>query len=299
MILYSSDLSLPLLRRGKVRDVYEADGSLLIVATDRLSAFDVVFDQPIPQKGKVLTQLSSYWFERTRHIVGNHMLSALPERVGNVELTDDQLWGRCMLCRKATPLPVECIVRGYLEGSAWRDYEQTRTVSGIRLPEGLRRREKLPVPIFTPTTKAETGHDLPISFEQVVELVGHETAEFIRLKSLELYQFVHDELLGKGILISDTKFEFGRVEDTILLIDEVFTPDSSRFWDAESYLSGKDSPSLDKQFVRDYVESIGWNKQPPAPTLPEHVVQETSKRYLQIFQKITGKSLEETLGERG
>ncbi|MGB9692174.1 MAG: phosphoribosylaminoimidazolesuccinocarboxamide synthase [Candidatus Sumerlaeaceae bacterium] len=295
MVLYSSDLPLPLLGRGKVRDIYACESNLLLVATDRLSAFDVVFGDPIPWKGPVLNQLSAYWFERTKHIVPNHLITALPRSCGDCSLATDDLWGRVSLCRKVQPIAVECVVRGYLEGSAWQDYQKNQTVCGIRLPAGLKRRAKLPTPIFTPTTKAQSGHDQPISFEDVVEMVGVEVAEMLRIKSIELYSFAHEQLLAKGILISDTKFEFGFADGEVILIDEALTPDSSRFWEAAPYLEGGQGLSLDKQFVRDYVESIGWNKQPPAPRLPQEVIHETSRRYLEIFRRITGTSLESVL----
>lgn len=298
MTVYSTELPLPLLGRGKVRDVYECGDHLLLVATDRLSAFDVVFEDPIPRKGQVLNQLSAHWFRRTKHIVGNHLLDPLPKECSGVELTRPELWGRASLCRRARVLPVECIVRGYLEGSAWADYQRTREVCGIRLPAGLERRSRLPQPIFTPTTKAHTGHDRPMTFQEVVDAIGIDAAEFIRAKSIELYQFAHDELLPKGIIISDTKFEFGVVEDEIIVIDEMLTPDSSRFWEAATY-GGENSSavSLDKQFVRDYVESIGWDKAPPAPRLPRPIIEETSRRYLEIFVRITGRSLDNILEE--
>ncbi len=297
MTIYSSALPFPLRGRGKVRDIYQLDDKLILVATDRLSAFDVVFSDPIPEKGKVLNQLSAYWFSRTRDIVPNHLITALPRRCGEVALDTPELWGRVSLCHVADPIPVECVVRGYLEGSAWTDYQATQSVCGIRLPAGLKRRAKLPVPIFTPTTKESSGHDQPITFEEVVNLVGVETAEFIRDVSLRLYGFAHDELLKKGIVLSDTKFEFGSLGGEIVLIDEALTPDSSRFWEASSYLGGEEAMSLDKQYVRDYVTSIGWDKQPPAPALPDHVVTETSRRYLEIFGRITGCTLEQALQE--
>jgi len=295
MVLYSTQLPLTLRSRGKVRDIYECSDKLLLVATDRLSAFDVVFPDPIPFKGQVLTQLTAFWCAQTQTIVSNHLIDALPKECGNVDLTTDDLWGRTALCKRAQPLPVECVVRGYLEGSAWTEYQKTQSVCGIQLPAGLQRRQQLPVPIFTPTTKASAGHDLPITFAEVVELVGVDVAEFVRVKSIALYEFAHSFLLSKGILISDTKFEFGILDGEIILIDEVLTPDSSRFWEAESYLSGAKGISLDKQFVRDYVESIGWNKQPPAPHLPENIIDETSRRYLKIFTRITDTSLDEVL----
>jgi phosphoribosylaminoimidazole-succinocarboxamide synthase len=298
MTLYATQLPLPGRRCGKVRDIYECDDLLVLVATDRLSAFDVVFEDPIPFKGKVLNQLSAWWFDRTRQIVSNHLITALPHSCGAVAMDTDELWGRVALCRMAQPLPVECVVRGYLEGSAWDEYQRSQSVCGIRLPAGLQRRAKLPVPIFTPTTKAQSGHDEPITFEDVVRLVGVETGEFIRHTSIKLYRFAHDELLPKGVLLSDTKFEFGLCDGEILLIDEALTPDSSRFWDAEGYLHGGNAVSLDKQFVRDYVNSIGWDRRPPAPRLPQEVIEETSRRYLEIFRRITGRTLDQVL-ERG
>lgn len=293
MALYESKLPLELISRGKVRDIYDSPKGLLLVASDRLSAFDVVFDDPIPHKGEVLNQLSAYWFGETEDIISNHLISARPELVmGLDEKSNRQLHGRSSLCRKVSPLPVECVVRGYLEGSAWKDYQQHGAVCGIKLPPGLSRRARLPHPIFTPTTKATSGHDLPISFEQVVEMIGVDKAEFIRHASIDLYSFAHERLLSKNILVSDTKFEFGVDQDgRIILIDEALTPDSSRFWEADGYTSGGDSRSLDKQYVRDYVEGIGWGKKPPAPRLPEDVIQNTTRLYVEIFEKITGKPL--------
>lgn len=297
MAIYETNLALPLVGRGKVRDIYTCENYLVLVATDRLSAFDVVFSDPIPHKGAVLNQISAYWFGQTQHIVPNHLVASLPRSCCGVSLVENDLWGRVSLCKRTKPLPVECVVRGYLEGSAWQEYQRTQSVCGIELPKGLQRQDRLPHPIFTPTTKAHTGHDEPITFEQVVEMVGLETAEFIRMKSLELYSFAHEQLLAKDIIISDTKFEFGVLDDSIIVIDEILTPDSSRFWEAGAYLRKEKAISLDKQYVRDYVESIGWNKQPPAPRLPDTVIQETSRRYLEIFQRITGRSLEETLSK--
>jgi phosphoribosylaminoimidazole-succinocarboxamide synthase len=293
LALYESNLPLQLLSRGKVRDIYDTPNGLLLVATDRLSAFDVVFGDPIPHKGEVLNQLSAYWFGETLDIVPNHLISARPElMLGLDEESNRQLHGRSSLCHKVEPLSVECVVRGYLEGSAWKDYQQEGAVCGIRLPKGLTRRSRLPHPIFTPTTKATEGHDLPITFEQVVDTIGVEAAEFVRRTSIELYSFAHERLLSKGILISDTKFEFGRADDgKIILIDEALTPDSSRFWEADGYTSGGDSRSLDKQYVRDYVESIGWEKKPPAPRLPEDVVSNTTRLYVEIYEKISGQAL--------
>lgn len=291
MPLYQSDLPLPLLSRGKVRDIYRLPetGTLLMVATDRLSAFDVVFEDPIPRKGEVLNQMSAWWFAQTKRIIPNHLITATP----SIPNAPEEYDLRCSLCRPAKPFPVECVIRGYLEGSAWTDYQATQEVSGIRLPQGLARRAKLQVPIFTPSTKAESGHDMPIDFYKVVDLIGVEAAEFVRRKSLELYQFAHQLLLEKGIVISDTKFEFGVTDDGITLIDEIFTPDSSRFWEVEAYSSGGEARSLDKQYVRDYVSNSDWDKKPPAPRLPADIIENTTNRYLEIFSRITGYQLDE------
>jgi phosphoribosylaminoimidazole-succinocarboxamide synthase len=289
--VYQTELPFPLISRGKVRDIYEVPEGILLVATDRLSAFDVVFPDPIPHKGEVLNQLSAFWFSRTKHITANHLLSASPGFVSTPE--NPALHGRCSLCRPAQPLPVECVVRGYLEGSAWNDYSRDGEVSGVRLPPGLNRRDRLPSPIFTPSTKAEAGHDEPISFERVVELIGVRHAEIARHKSLELYRYAYELLQPKGIILSDTKFEFGITEDgELILIDEVLTPDSSRFWIAETYRPGAEAVSMDKQFVRDYVERIGWNKRPPAPALPQDVISGTSRRYIEIYEQITDTKFE-------
>lgn len=290
--VYQTNLPLPLVSRGKVRDVYETSGGLLIVSTDRLSAFDVVFPDPIPAKGQVLNQLSIHWFGQTSGIIRNHLISAEPAAKLGLEAEHPELRGRCMLCVPAKPLTIECVVRGYLEGSAWKDYQTNQTVCGIKLPAGLERRALMPQPIFTPTTKATTGHDEPITFDDVVQTVGAETAEFVRAKSIELYSAAHERLLEKGIIISDTKFEFGRYDGEIILIDEALTPDSSRFWEADSYTSGGESRSLDKQYVRDYVERIGWEKKPPAPRLPEEVVRNMTQRYVEILERISGKKLQ-------
>ncbi|MCS7225168.1 MAG: phosphoribosylaminoimidazolesuccinocarboxamide synthase [Armatimonadetes bacterium] len=283
-----------LLRRGKVRDLYEMDGRLLIVSTDRISAFDVVLPTPIPDKGKVLNGLSVFWFEKTRGIVANHLIGsekdALPP---SVQAHWDLLAGRFMVVRRTKVLPVECVVRGYLYGSAWKDYQSGGVVSGVTLPKGLILAQKLPEPIFTPSTKAETGHDLPITFEQVRETVGSELAEKIRQISLDIYRFAAEHCEKVGLLLADTKFEFGLSDDgELLLIDEVLTPDSSRFWDASTYEPGKPQENFDKQFVRDYLESLGWNKEPPAPELPDEIVQKTRQRYREAYRRITGRELE-------
>ncbi|MCX7020121.1 MAG: phosphoribosylaminoimidazolesuccinocarboxamide synthase [bacterium] len=293
MTVYETNLPFPLISRGKVRDIYDLPEGLLLVATDRLSAFDVVFPDPIPRKGEVLTQLSGFWFERTQHIIKNHIISLAPRVV--LDACPD-MRGRAALCRCARPLTVECVVRGYLEGSAWTSYRESQSVCGIRLPAGLPRRARMPFPIFTPTTKAASGHDEPVTFEDVAREIGVEYAEFARQKSIELYSFAHDMLLPKGIIISDTKFEFGELDGELLLIDEALTPDSSRFWEADGYTGFGSARSLDKQYIRDYVESLAWSKKPPAPRLPDEVIANTTHRYTDIFERITGRTLDEMIG---
>ncbi len=278
--------------RGKVRDIYDLGDTLLLVATDRLSAFDVVFSDPIPGKGSVLTRVSAHWFNTAKAIVGNHMISIdpqdFPEKLAPYA---DQLAGRSMLTKKARPLPIECVVRGYLDGSAWKEYQaQDGVVCGHTLPKGLQQRSRLAEPIFTPATKEEVGnHDINISEAQAAEIVGQETFEFVKRKSIELYNFGLESMLPKGIVLGDTKFEFGYLGDEIILIDECMTPDSSRFWEADTYKPGPHPAfSFDKQFVRDYVESIHWNKQPPAPHLPKEIVEKTTERYEEIARLIIG-----------
>ncbi len=279
--------------RGKVRDVYEiGDDQLLIVATDRLSAFDVVMFEGIPDKGRVLTQLSLFWFEFFRDVVPTHLITARVEEYP-VELRPfaDQLQGRSMLVKKAKPFPVECVARGYLAGSGWKDYRETGTTSGVQLPPGLTESARLDQPIFTPATKAQTGHDENISWEQTVATVGQEMAERLRDYTLRLYSKAREYAEQRGILIADTKFEWGLRGDEIILIDEALTPDSSRFWPKEGYEPGKSQPSFDKQFVRDYLESLHWNKQPPPPHLPPRVVEKTGEKYRDAYRLLTGNSL--------
>jgi phosphoribosylaminoimidazole-succinocarboxamide synthase len=277
--------------RGKVRDIYDCGDCLLIVATDRLSAFDVVLPTPIPDKGRVLTQLSLYWFEMLRDIVPHHVVSAtdFPAEFAPFR---SQLAGRAMLVRKTQPLAIECVVRGYVSGSGWKDYKATGQICGIALPAGLRESEKLPEPIFTPATKATTGHDENISFEQAAEIVGRGTAEKVRALSLEIYRRASELAAARGIIIADTKFEFGTDGGEIIWIDEALTPDSSRFWPADGYAPGQAQPSFDKQFVRDYLERIGWSKQPPAPELPADVVAATTAKYREAYRRLTGRELE-------
>ena len=285
--------SLKLHARGKVRDIYELGDRLLFVASDRISAFDYVLASGIPDKGRVLTQLSLFWFDYLRDIVPNHVITAdfdaYPEELAPYE---PQLRGRSMIVHRAEMITVECVVRGYLSGSGWKEYQQTGSVCGITLPSGLRESDRLPEPIFTPAIKATSGHDENISFEKMVARVGEARSERLREISLQLYRKASAYSLERGIIIADTKFEFGNTHDGLLLADEVFTPDSSRFWPAESYAPGQAQLSFDKQFVRDYLESIRWNKQPPAPSLPEDVAQKTSEKYKQAFRQLTGRELD-------
>jgi phosphoribosylaminoimidazole-succinocarboxamide synthase len=290
MPVFKTDLpGLTLLQKGKVRDVYGVGDRLLIVATDRLSAFDVVLPTPIPDKGRVLTQMSLFWFRKLGDIVSNHLITAdvreYPEECRDFSA---QLEGRSMVVKKADPLPVECIVRGYLSGSGWKDYLRTGSVCGIGLPEGLLESQRLPEAIFTPSTKADQGlHDENISFEKMEGLIGAELARNVRDTSLRLYSTAADYARARGVIIADTKFEFGIIDGRLTLIDEVLTPDSSRFWPSESYKPGGSQPSFDKQFVRDYLESISWNKRPPAPELSSEIVDKTRKRYLEALRFLT------------
>jgi phosphoribosylaminoimidazole-succinocarboxamide synthase len=277
--------------RGKVRDIYELGDRLLIVATDRLSAFDVVLPTPIPDKGRVLTQLSAFWFDKLTDVVPNHVIS-ITNFSGELSPFATALDGRAMLVRRTEPVPIECVVRGYISGSGWKDYQKTGAVCGIALPAGLRESEHLPEPIFTPSTKATTGHDENISFEQTIERVGRRLAEKLRDTSLTIYQRAAEYAAARGIIIADTKFEFGLVADQMIWIDEALTPDSSRFWPGNQYSGGKAQPSFDKQYVRDYLERIGWNKQPPAPALPPDVVAKTREKYLEAYRGITGHALD-------
>lgn len=284
--------------RGKVRDTYDLGDRLLIVATDRISAFDVVLPNGIPDKGAVLTQLSAFWFEKIEPVVPTHFI-----RLADGTTADDlpfalppELVGRAMIVRKARRVDVECVVRGYLAGSAWAEYRRTGRVCGIPLPEGLREAEQLPEPIFTPTTKAETGHDQPITYAELVQMVGPDAANVLKLRSLAVYRFAWQYALERGIIIADTKFEFGWHDGELILIDEVLTPDSSRFWPLEGYEPGHGQPSYDKQPVRDWLEATGWDKQPPAPSLPPEVVADTAARYRRAFTLLTGRELVRAAG---
>jgi phosphoribosylaminoimidazole-succinocarboxamide synthase len=278
------------LNRGKVRDLYEVGDQLLIVATDRLSAFDVVLPTPIPDKGRVLTQVSLFWFDLLRDVIPNHVMTAT-EFPAQLAPYLAQLEGRSMLCRRTQPLPIECVVRGYLSGSGWKDYRASGKVCGIALPAGLRESERLPEPIFTPSTKATAGHDENISFDEAAARVGGELAERVRAVSLEIYKRAVAYAEPRGIILADTKFEFGLIGDQLIWIDEALTPDSSRFWPAEGYQPGRSQPSFDKQYVRDYLERIGWNKQPPGPELPADVVDATRAKYREAYRQLTGHEL--------
>lgn len=280
---------LNLVKRGKVRDVYEVDGNLLIVASDRISAFDVVMDDPIPDKGKILTRISLFWFRQLEHIVENHLITTDPARYPESCRTYmDALEGRSMLVKKATPLPVECIVRGYLSGSGWNEYRSQGKICGIPLPDGLRESDPLPEPLFTPSTKAEDGmHDLNISFDETAQLIGEKTAERVRSISLQIYSFGQELAVKKGIIIADTKFEFGFVADRLLLIDEAMTPDSSRFWPMDLYAPGGPQQSFDKQFLRDYLLSLKWPKKPPPPKLPPEIIRKTREKYQEALDRLT------------
>jgi len=285
--------SLTLEGRGKVRDIYGLGDKLLIVATDRLSAFDVVLPDPIPCKGKVLNSLSVFWMRKTEHIVPNHIVTAdVADYPGELQALSDVLAGRSVLARRATVFPVECVARGYIIGSGWKDYQATGALCGIPLPAGLRQAEKLPEPIFTPATKAVIGdHDENISFAKAVDQVGSEMAKWLRDKTIELYLFGAAWAEERGIIIADTKFEFGLTDGVPTLIDEVMTPDSSRFWPVDQYEVGISPPSLDKQFVRDYLEGLDWDKTPPAPSLPKEIVDKTKEKYLEIYRILTGRDL--------
>ncbi len=284
--------SFPLIARGKVRDIYDLNQYLLIVATDRLSAFDVVFEEPIPEKGNVLTGLSVFWFGQTVEDLPNHLITADMNQVPGLTTEERTLLqGRSMLVKKGQVVPVECVVRGYLTGSGLKDYLKNGSVNGIELPKGLGESSKLPEPIFTPTTKESEGHDQPITFSELAAKVGLELAEKLRDYSLNLYQIGAAKAEASGIILADTKFEFAFVDGVLTVVDEIFTPDSSRFWPKSQYQAGKVQPSFDKQYVRDYLESIHWDKNPPAPKLPEEIIRKTTEKYLEAYQQIVGKPL--------
>ncbi len=298
-VLINTNLPLPLFSRGKVRDTYDLGNLLLIVATDRISAFDSVLPCGIPDKGLVLNQLSAFWFNKTKDLMPNHLI----ETVNDVNCLDSYLPtesrftypsylnGRSMIVKKAKRIPVECVVRGYLSGSAWAEYRERGTLSGELLPKGLEESQELPQPLFTPTTKAETGHDQPLIMDEMKRLVGEAMAEEIKEKSLAIYSYARTYAIARGIIIADTKMEFGLVNGKLILIDELLTPDSSRFWDAKLYRVGQSQPSYDKQPVRDWLIQSGWNKEPPAPMLPPEIIEATAKRYREAYERLTGKKL--------
>lgn len=292
-VLLQTDFpELTLHARGKVRDLYSLNGHLLFVATDRISAFDYVLGTGIPEKGRVLTQISLFWFDFLRDIVSNHLVTAkVQEYPAPLRKYADQLRGRSMLVHKAQMVDIECVVRGYISGSAWKEYQQNGTVCGIQLPAGLRESDKLPEPIFTPATKALSGHDENISFAEMCKRTGRELAEQLRDLSIKIYTAAADYAAGRGIIIADTKFEFGHTPQGLVLADEVLTPDSSRFWPADKYQPGRAQESFDKQFVRDYLEAVRWNKQPPAPSLPDDVAHKTSEKYVQAYKILAGREL--------
>lgn len=281
----------PLIRKGKVRDLYQIDEkTLLMIASDRISAFDCILPNPIPQKGIVLSKISSFWFDLFKDIVPNHLLEINFDKFPDfLQPYRNILWGRSVIVKKTTVFPIECVVRGYLAGSGYKEYTQTGSVCGIKLPEGLKKGSKLPEPIFTPATKAEEGHDENITEEQTVDIIGRENFDFLKKTCISIYDNAQKFAHNKGIIIADTKFEFGKLDDQIILIDEVLTPDSSRFWPIDSYTIGKEQISFDKQFVRDYLESITWDKKPPVPELPENIITKTAEKYREAYKKLTGK----------
>jgi phosphoribosylaminoimidazole-succinocarboxamide synthase len=292
VVLQTNLDGLTLARRGKVRDVYDLGAHLLIVATDRISAYDHVLGSGIPDKGKVLTQMSAFWFDHLGDLVPHHVVAIDVDTFPAVTRPHrDVLRGRSMLVKKTDPLPVECVARGYLSGSGWKDYQKTGTVCGVTLPPGLRESDRLPKSIFTPATKAESGHDENISEAQAGDIVGAAIAARLRELTLNIYERGVDMALARGIIIADTKFEFGLVDDRLILIDEVLTPDSSRFWPQDSYVPGQPQPSFDKQFVRDHLDAIGWDRQAPAPSLPDDVVARTREKYLEAYSRLTGSPL--------
>ncbi|MFC1917295.1 phosphoribosylaminoimidazolesuccinocarboxamide synthase [Chloroflexota bacterium] len=294
-----TELPLPVFLHGKVRDTYDLGNQLLIVATDRISAFDVVLPNGIPQKGFVLSQLSLFWFRSTATLITNHLLEPVDELkdldcymvTGQRFPCPEYLIGRSMIVKKVERVPVECVVRGYLSGSAWAEYELSGTINGRSMPKGMKESQQFPEPLFTPTTKADTGHDEPLTGTQLVKLVGKETARILEEKTLEVYNYAAKYALSKGIIIADTKFEFGVDDGELILIDELLTPDSSRFWDTELYQVGKSQPSFDKQPVRDWLVQAGWNKEPPAPELPPQVVAATTQRYVSAYERLTGRTV--------
>ena len=290
-----TELNLPFkeFKKGKVRDIYEVDDNLLLIVTDRVSAFDWVLPEAIPNKGICLTQISAFWFDYFKDIIPNHMISAdITDFPSELQKYSDELYGRSMLVKKAEVLPIECIVRGYISGSAWRSYKKDNTVCGMKLPSGMQESEQFDEPLFTPSTKAETGHDENISYEEMENIIGADDAAKLKELSLKIYKTAAEYARKKGIIIADTKFEFGKIGDQIIIVDELLTPDSSRFWPADEYQPGKGQPSFDKQYVRDYLSTTDWDKNSDPPHLPNEVILGTEKRYLEAYEKLTGKKLE-------
>ena len=292
LIKDTSFIDKPVLAQGKVRSIYDTGDSLLMIVTDRISAFDVIFDELIPDKGRVLSSISAFWFDFTKDIIPNHVIttdvSKYPEGFAQYK---EELEGRSMLVKKAEMLPAECIVRGYLEGSALKEYKKSGTVGGIKMPEGLLQGDKLPEPLFTPSTKEESGHDINITYEQLVDLIGEEDAKALRDASLALYTKVSEFALTKGLILADTKFEFGKIDGVLTVCDEMFTPDSSRFWDLADYQPGRAQKSFDKQFLREWLETLDWDKTYPAPTLPQEIIDKTADKYRECYSRITGKEI--------
>ncbi|MBO4459465.1 MAG: phosphoribosylaminoimidazolesuccinocarboxamide synthase [Clostridiales bacterium] len=293
MLIKDTDfIDLPVFCKGKVRNVYDLGDSLLMIVTDRISAFDVVFDELIPDKGKVLSSISAFWFDFTKDVIGNHVITTdVSQYPMGLDKYEEELSGRSMLVKKVDMLPAECIVRGYLEGSALKEYKKSGTVGGIKMPEGMVQGDKLPEPLFTPSTKEESGHDINITFEQLVDLIGEEDATALREASLALYKKVSEFALTKGLILADTKFEFGKIDGKLVVADEMFTPDSSRFWDLADYQPGRAQKSFDKQYLREWLETLDWDKTYPAPTLPEEIINKTAEKYRECYSRLTGKEI--------
>ena len=293
MLIKDTDfIDQPMLAKGKVRNIYDLGDSLLLVVTDRISAFDVIFDELIPDKGRVLSSISAFWFDFTKDIIPNHVITTdVSKYPMGFDKYKEELEGRSMLVKKAQMLPAECIVRGYLEGSALKEYKKSGTVGGIKMPEGMVQGDKLPEPLFTPSTKADEGHDINITYEQLVDLIGEEDASALRDASLALYKKVSEYALTKGLILADTKFEFGKIDGVLTVCDEMFTPDSSRFWDANEYEPGHAQKSFDKQFLREWLETLDWDKTYPAPHLPQEIIDKTAEKYRECYSRITGKEI--------
>ncbi|MCR5616643.1 MAG: phosphoribosylaminoimidazolesuccinocarboxamide synthase [Saccharofermentans sp.] len=292
LIKDTSFIDKPVLAQGKVRSIYDTGDSLLMIVTDRISAFDVIFDELIPDKGRVLSSISAFWFDFTKDIIPNHVITTdVSKYPAGFDQYKEELEGRSMLVKKAEMLPAECIVRGYLEGSALKEYKKSGTVGGIKMPEGLLQGDKLPEPLFTPSTKEESGHDINITYEQLVDLIGEEDAKALRDASLALYTKVSEFALTKGLILADTKFEFGKIDGVLTVCDEMFTPDSSRFWDLADYQPGRAQKSFDKQFLREWLETLDWDKTYPAPTLPQEIIDKTAEKYRECYTRITGKEI--------